>query len=769
MKFYKKYSLIIYLSLIFIILGVFLLSGIYTYKFVEKNTNEKFEIYFENKLSEFSNILKVIDNNSKNKLTVAERISLDFIKTISRFNFSAQDSSVIEAVIEQSGESFKKKIPSLIFGNNIILGNRELVDKITHTSNSFISIWQKTDDGYLRIVSNELSDNSTPNSILFIDNSNPVVQTVEKGEKYFEQKNIKFDSKLSVYSPLYFDGYISAIIQVTVYEGVKASLSKIYSEDIISEGYQLFFINTDGNFVFNTGIDENFKFSEEFRNMKTKNSGYINYETIEQNELSKNTIYFEKVNSLDGYSCLIYSNQTTQNGLIKVKRNLIILFTILFVFFIILMSLVMFSVNNVEKKIAKRLNLLILGNFSPDKEIRLFGFKLNVNKNLNQVYNDKKEIKEILGKISLYNERNFVEFPETQNNLNNYFLKLHKNISNIIEIHKAQSSENELREKLNEGAFEVSAILQHDNNLNSLSMSLLKKIIGFLEIEMGAIFVVNRENTEDIFLQMSANYAFSEEKVKSKTIKANSGLVGRCFMEKQSIFITEIPEDYTKIKSGFGHTDPKSIVIIPLIFNNIVQAVIELASIKIIENFKIEFVERIGENIASTFASIYNRQQTQKLLEQTQHQAKLINTQRTELQEKIDTHRRQNRKLDKSLIEITEIIKSIKMSAFVIEFDLTGKIVDVNEKYTNLLGVEANELIGISHSELIKDKNYSETYKSMWKDLKNGDSEERTEKIYLVEKEQYTFLNIYAPIRNSIGRIYRVLSIGSLLYEEYQK
>lgn len=769
MSFYKKYNLIIYLLSIFIILILLISAGIYTSVIIEKHAKIEIEQKYNDNIKEFSSILKVLEKNSNNKLIASERIATDYLKTIAKVNIRTDDSINIEGVIEQTGQTSVFRIPLLYFGDSLILRNKRNIDKITYISSAFISIWQKIDDGYIRIVSNEIGEGNNQNDKIFIHNSAPLVQTIDKGEKYYIQQSIKYDSKISVFRPLYIDGFVRGAIQTTVYQGIRSSLSKIYENTSLNKNSQAFFITEDGNYIFNSGEDESFKLSDAFRFVKSKKSGKINYSTIVGNKLLEKTVYFEKINSLDGYAGIVVAKKTFETEISKAKRKILNLFLLISFLIIIFVSFILYLFYKLEIKIFNQLNSVVSGDYEKDKVIKILGFELNINKKINKVYEDIKETEKIAELLAEYNENNIVELPEIKNNLSKYFIKLHKNIKDIISIHKEQISENDLRESLSSKMQEISGILQHDDDFESLSLSLIRKILRFLELEMGGIFVVNRVDPGNVFLKMTANFAFGKERLKNKIIKPNSGLIGRCYLEKQSIYITEIPKDYAKVESGFGETEPKSLVIVPLIFNNIVQGVIELASISEIEPYKIEFVENIGENIASTFASIDSRLHAERLLEQTQKQAKQINTQRTELQEKIDTHRRQNRKLDKKLIEVTEIIKSIRLSAYVIEFDLTGKVLDVNEKFLNLLGVDEKEIIGKNHSELVKDDNYELTYKTIWKDLKNGDSEERTEKIFVKDKGQFTFLNIYAPIRSSLGRIYRVLAIGSLLYEEYQK
>ena len=84
-----------------------------------------------------------------------------------------------------------------------------------------------------------------------------------------------------------------------------------------------------------------------------------------------------------------------------------------------------------------------------------------------------------------------------------------------------------------------------------------------------------------------ASYAYDRRKHLKKTIKPGEGLVGRCIQEGDTIFLTDVPKDYVKIKSGLGQDDPRSLLIVPMKLNENVIGVIEIASLEVFENFQI--------------------------------------------------------------------------------------------------------------------------------------------------------------------------------------
>lgn len=185
-----------------------------------------------------------------------------------------------------------------------------------------------------------------------------------------------------------------------------------------------------------------------------------------------------------------------------------------------------------------------------------------------------------------------------------------------------RAEENERRNRANEVFAMFNELLRKgSNDIHGLSYSIISKLVDYVDGNQGGIFILNDNDANNVFLELTASVAYNRKKFNEKKINIGDGLVGACAFEKEKVYLTNIPDDYAEIRSGLGTSKPKAILIVPLLMENNLIGVIELASLKEIDSFDIEFVEKVSESIA---ASIYATRINAKTTELEKEYNKLI-------------------------------------------------------------------------------------------------------------------------------------------------
>ena len=175
----------------------------------------------------------------------------------------------------------------------------------------------------------------------------------------------------------------------------------------------------------------------------------------------------------------------------------------------------------------------------------------------------------------------------------------------------------------------------NNENIQQFSNDVLINVVEYVKANQGGFFLLNNSE-EKPFLELTAAYAFNRQKHIEQRIDLGEGLVGQCFLEKQTIYLLNIPDEYVRITSGLGGSNPRCLLIVPLKIDKDVLGVMELASFQPFKPHEIAFMEKLAENIASTVATVKINQRTQQLLEESQMMTEQTRAQEEEMRQNME-------------------------------------------------------------------------------------------------------------------------------------
>jgi HAMP domain-containing protein/CheY-like chemotaxis protein/signal transduction histidine kinase len=209
--------------------------------------------------------------------------------------------------------------------------------------------------------------------------------------------------------------------------------------------------------------------------------------------------------------------------------------------------------------------------------------------------------------------------------------ELKDNINTMINNLRLTTERNTEQDWLKTNLARFTGMLQGQRDLGVVGRMLLSELVPLVNAQQGVIYQTLGEEPGGMVL-LSA-FADDRENGHPGHLHLGEGLVGQCAAEKRSMLISDVPSHAIPIRSGLFQAVPKNIIVLPVLFEDQVKAVIELASLTTFTASHLAFLEQLTASIGIVLNSIEATMQTEALLKQSQQLAIELQTQQKELQQ----------------------------------------------------------------------------------------------------------------------------------------
>jgi PAS domain S-box-containing protein len=326
---------------------------------------------------------------------------------------------------------------------------------------------------------------------------------------------------------------------------------------------------------------------------------------------------------------------------------------------------------------------------------------------------------------------------------------------------KKRQSEDKRASWTSEGIAQFADILRSEReNVKELSFRVIQNLVTYLNVEMGTIFLMTGNGGEQKKLKTIAAYAYDRRKYIDKSFELGEGLPGTCALEKEKIYINEVPEEYSDIISGVGMSKPRFVLLVPLKIQEEIFGIIELASFRGLEEHELRFVDQLAESIASTLQSVKTNEQTAVLLHQSQEQSEELLHNEQQLRNNLENLERAREESHRRESEITGILNAMNEASLVAEFNLNGRFTHINDKFTELMESPRETILGKHHHEFAVVDKYAADYRNFWEELRSGRIITREEQLKMFSGKEVWLQQIFTPILNQEGNVYKILNIA---------
>jgi CheY-like chemotaxis protein/signal transduction histidine kinase/HAMP domain-containing protein len=242
---------------------------------------------------------------------------------------------------------------------------------------------------------------------------------------------------------------------------------------------------------------------------------------------------------------------------------------------------------------------------------------------------------------------------------------LKDNINTMINNLRLTTDRNTEQDWLKTNLARFTNMLQGQRDLVTVGRLLLSELTPLVNAQLGVIYQATSEEAPS--LNLLAAYADDSTNGHPEHLSLGEGLIGQCAADKRRMLISELPANAVPIGSSLFKAMPRNVVVLPVLFENQVKAVIELASLSQFTELQLTFLDQLTTNIGIVLNSIEATMQTEGLLKQSQQLAGELQTQQRELQQTNEQLEQKAEQLEERNIEVERKNREIEQARRALE------------------------------------------------------------------------------------------------------
>jgi len=243
--------------------------------------------------------------------------------------------------------------------------------------------------------------------------------------------------------------------------------------------------------------------------------------------------------------------------------------------------------------------------------------------------------------------------------------ELKDNINTMINNLRLTTERNTEQDWLKTNLARFTGMLQGQRDLATVGRMLLSELAPLVNAQQGVIYQMEEEDSKQMVL-LSA-FAGDGDDGHLRRLKIGEGLIGQCAAEKRRMLITDLPPESITIRSGLFEAVPRNVIVLPVLFEDRVKAVIELASMSGFAASQLAFLEQLTASIGIVLNSIEATMQTEGLLKQSQQLAAELQTQQKELQQTNEQLAQKAQQLAEQNVEVERKNQEIEQARLALE------------------------------------------------------------------------------------------------------
>ena len=239
----RRLNIILSLAFIVVIVGL----GIYTISIQKQRIIESTDTRMDEQVDDLAAFIDIqISKNQKN-VNHFLKVAHHLFYNRAELQIGEDEQVHMQATHQRSDASHQVSLNKWYLGGTSLYNNFSFVDRIMDLTGATATIFQKIDEGYLRISTNVKKEDGSRAVGTYIPDDSPVIQTIENGQTYRGRAYVVNGWYLTAYEPIRIDGQIKGILYVGVREKNMGELKDLFYEKTYYETGYPYMFDQEGN------------------------------------------------------------------------------------------------------------------------------------------------------------------------------------------------------------------------------------------------------------------------------------------------------------------------------------------------------------------------------------------------------------------------------------------------------------------------------------------------------------------------------------------
>ncbi|MGW2145661.1 HAMP domain-containing protein [Nonomuraea bangladeshensis] len=243
--------------------------------------------------------------------------------------------------------------------------------------------------------------------------------------------------------------------------------------------------------------------------------------------------------------------------------------------------------------------------------------------------------------------------------------ELKDNINSMVANLRETTQANQEQDWLKSNLARISRLMQGHRDLFEVAKLTMSELTPLVSARYGAFYGIDPEGDHELVL--IGGYGVRPDKAPRQRFAIGEGIVGQAAAEGRHIVLDDVPPQFITIDSGLSQSTPAQIVVLPILFENRVLGVLELASFTPFGEVHLDFLRQLVETIGVTMNTIIANSRTEDLLTESQRLTRELQERSDELQRQQEELRRSNAELEDKAALLAKQNRAIEIQNFQIE------------------------------------------------------------------------------------------------------